>query len=97
VRKIYNPQSDAATDSSLILPGNRGFYEAVQTERGRHNFVLRVPGANAFTLAAFLAAADAMDPDSLSAVLPGLRDENTQAGAWVNLAQVRLKAAAAKQ
>ena len=44
VRRTFNPRSDANSDSSLILPGNRGFYEAVQGERGRHNFGLRVPG-----------------------------------------------------
>ena len=78
-------------DSSLILPGNRGFYEAVQTQRGRHNFGLHVPGVNAFTLTAFLAAADAKDYERLSAAILGLRDETTQAAAWVTLAQLRLK------
>ena len=96
VRRNFSPKSDAATDSSLILPGNRGFYEAVQTPRGRRNFGLRVPGVSAFTLAAFLAAAGAHDPDRLTAALLGLRDETTQAAAWVNLAKIRLKAAAAK-
>ena len=81
----------ATTDSSLILPGNRGFYEAVQTQRGRHNFGLHVPGVDAFTLTAFLAAADAKDYERLSAAILGLRDETTQAAAWVTLAQLRLK------
>jgi hypothetical protein len=91
-RRTYTPNSTAG-DSSLIMAGNRGFYEAVQTERGRHNFTLRAPGADIFTMADFLAAATAVDPDRLSAVFPGLHDENTQAAAWVRLAQVRLKSA----
>ncbi len=91
-RRTYTPNSTAG-DSSLIMAGNRGFYEAVQSERGRHNFTLRAPGADAFTMADFLAAAAAVDPDRLSAVFPGLHDENTQAAAWVKLAQVRLKSA----
>jgi hypothetical protein len=81
----------ATSDSSLILPGNRGFYEAVQTQRGRHNFGLHVPGVDAFTLTAFLAAADAKDYERLSAAILGLRDETTQAAAWITLAQARLK------
>ena len=83
--------SRATSDSSLILPGNRGFYEAVQTQRGRHNFGLHVPGVDAFTLTAFLAAADPKDYERLSAAILGLRDETTQAAAWVTLAQLRLK------
>ena len=83
--------SRATSDSSLILPGNRGFYEAVQTQRGRRNFGLHVPGVDAFTLAAFLAAADPKDYERLSAAILGLRDETTQAAAWVTLAQLRLK------
>jgi hypothetical protein len=75
------------------MTGNRGFYEAVQTERGRQNFVLRVPGVDAFTISAYLAAASGIDPDSLGAILTSLNDENTQASAWVTLAEVRLKSA----
>jgi hypothetical protein len=81
----------ATSDSSLILPGTRGFYEAVQTQRGRRNFGLHVPGVDAFTLQAFLAAADPRDYERLSAAILGLRDEATQAAAWVTLAQRRLK------
>lgn len=84
-------RSANANDSLLIMTGNRGFYEAVQTERGRHNFVLRLPGVDAFTLSAFLAAAAAIDSDRLGAILTSLNDENTQASAWVTLAEVRLK------
>jgi hypothetical protein len=83
--------SRATSDSSLILPGNRGFYEAVQTQRGRHNFGLQVPGVDAFTLTAFLAAADPKNYERLTAAILGLRDETTQAAAWVTLAQLRLK------
>jgi hypothetical protein len=81
----------ATSDSSLILPGNRGFYEAVQTQRGRRNFGLHVPAVDAFTLTAFLAAADPKDYERLSTAILGLRDETTQAAAWVTLAQRRLK------
>jgi hypothetical protein len=93
VRRTYSPGSSTGTDSALILAGRGGLYEAVQTERGRQNFVLRAPRADAFSLAAFLGAAAAVDPDRLAAIILGLRDENTQAGAWVELAEVRLKEA----
>jgi hypothetical protein len=86
VRKTYN-------DSATILAGRRGFYEAVQTERGRTNFPLRAPGVDAYSIAAFLPAAAALDPDRLGAIIAGLRDENTQAAAWVKLAGVRLATA----
>uniref|UniRef100_Q01PG6 Uncharacterized protein n=1 Tax=Solibacter usitatus (strain Ellin6076) TaxID=234267 RepID=Q01PG6_SOLUE len=79
------------------MTGNRGFYEAVQTERGRQNFVLRVPGVDAFTLSGFLGAAVGVDVDRLGAILTSLNDENTQAAAWVTLAEVRLKAARGHQ
>jgi hypothetical protein len=91
VRRTFN--SGSGSDSSLIATGNRGFYEAVQTERGRHNFVLRTPGVDAFSLSAFLSAAGAIDPDRLGAILTSLKDENTQAASWVKLAEVRLRAA----
>ncbi len=92
-RGKFDPTSvrRTANDSSLILPGNRGFNEAVQTQRGRHNFGLHVPGVDTFTLAAFLAAAGPPDYERLSAAILGLRDETTQAAAWVTLAQLRLK------
>jgi hypothetical protein len=91
VRRTFNPRSDANSDSALILPGHRGFYEAVQGERGRHNFGLRVPGVDAFTLTTFLASAGQLDPDRMAAALLGLRDETTQSAAWVSLAALRLK------
>jgi hypothetical protein len=74
-----------------LRAGNRGFYEAVQGQRGRHNFGLRVPGVNAFTLTAFLAASGPLDSDRMGAALLALRDETTQAAAWVKLAEVRLR------
>ncbi len=95
-RRTFNPRSDANSDSSLILPGNRGFYEAVQGQRGRHNFGLRVPAVNAFTLMGFLASSVPLDPDRTGAAVLGLRDETTQAAAWVSLAALRLKMAGAK-
>ena len=51
------------------------------------------PDYDAFTISAFLAVAAAIDPDRLGAILTSLNDENTQASAWVTLAEVRLKAA----
>ncbi|MEO8369496.1 MAG: hypothetical protein ABI806_09860 [Candidatus Solibacter sp.] len=91
VRRAFNPRSDGASDSSLILPGNRGFYEAVQTQRGRHNFGLRVAGVRVFTLNGLLAAAGGIDPDRLSAAILAVRDETTQSAAWVTLAAMRLR------
>ncbi len=66
-RRTFN--SSSGTDSALILAGNRGFFEAVQTERGRQNFGLHAPGADTFSLAAFLAAAGGVDPDRLGAII----------------------------
>ena len=93
-RRIFN--SGGGSDSSFVMAGSRGFYEAIQLPRGRQNFPLRAPGADAFSIAAFLPAAAAIDRDRLGAIVTGLRDENIQAGAWVKLAEVRLKASAAK-
>jgi len=82
-----------ATDEQTAswLKSERSVYEAVQGERGRHNFGLRVPGVNAFTLTGFLASAGALDPDRTAAAVLGLRDETTQSAAWVSLAALRLK------
>jgi hypothetical protein len=91
VRRIYNSKSDGSTDSSLILPGNRGFYEAVQTQRGRRNFGLRVPGVGVFSLPALLANANGIDPGRLEAAVMGVRDETTQSAAWISLAALRLR------
>jgi len=91
VRRVFNPKSDGSSDSSLILPGNRGFYEAVQTQRGRHNFGLRAPGVSVFTLNGLLSAAGGIDPDRLSAAILAVRDETTQSAAWVTLAAMRLR------
>ena len=91
VRRIFNPRSDGTSDSSLILSGNRGFYEAVQSQRGRHNFGLKVSNVTALSLDAFLADATKLDPDRLAAAIQALRDETTLAAAWVRLAEVRLR------
>jgi hypothetical protein len=90
VRRIYNPKADSATDSALVLPSSRGFYEAVETERGRHNFTLRVPGVDSFNMAQFLQHADRVEWARVAAVLTGLRDENMQVNSLVDLAGVRL-------
>jgi hypothetical protein len=73
------------------LAGNRGFYEAVQSQRGRHNFGLKVSSVSAFTLDAFLADATKLDSDRLAATIQALRDETTLAAAWVRLAELRLR------
>jgi hypothetical protein len=93
--KIYNNDArvDTSTDSSLILAGTRGMYEAVETERGRHNFSLKMTGVSALNLANVLMAAGAVDPGRLEAPILGLRDENTRAGALVRLGDVRIRAA----
>jgi hypothetical protein len=98
-RRLYNKDSgvDSNSDSSLILAGTRGFYEAVQTELGRHNFMLKAPGVAAFNIGNFLTAAAAVDPGRLEAAILGLRDENTRAGALARLGAVRIKAAKAEQ
>jgi hypothetical protein len=92
VRRTFNSN---AGDSALVMAGNRGFYEAVQTERGRQNFVLRIPGVDAFTLIAFVAGTAGVDPDRVSAILSSLNDENTRAAGLVALAGARLRAARA--
>jgi hypothetical protein len=96
-RQIFNKDSgvDSTTDSSLILAGTRGMYEAVQTERGRHNFVLKVPGVSALNLASFLMAAGSIDPARLEAAILSLRDENTRAQALVRIGDLRIRAAKA--
>jgi hypothetical protein len=91
VRRVFNSKSDGSSDSSLILPGNRGFYEAVQTQRGRRNFGLRVPGVGVFTLQGLIAGAGGIDAGRLEAAVMSVRDETTQAAAWVSLASVRLR------
>jgi hypothetical protein len=97
-RQIYIKDAgvDASTDSSLILAGTRGMYEAVQTERGRHNFTLKAPAVSAFNLASFLMAAATVDPGRLEAPILGLRDETTRAAALVRLGAVRVQAAKAR-
>ena len=90
-RRIYNPKADVSTDSSLVLPGSRAFYEAVQLEKGRHNFPLRVPSVTAYSLAAFLQRAGALDPARLEALILSLRDENRQVNSLLVLAALRLK------
>jgi len=91
VRRVFNPKSDGSSDSSLILPGNRGFYEAVQTQRGRRNIGLRVPGVSVFTLHALIAGAIGIDPGRLEAAVMSVRDETTQSAAWISLASLRLR------
>lgn len=91
-RVRFNPRSRiTSTDSPFILPGRQGFYEAVATEHGRHNFTLRVAGANSFSMASVIAGAGAAEPARLEAVLLGLLDESLKANSLVGLAALRLK------
>jgi hypothetical protein len=93
-RGKFDPRATrASTDSPLILAGPRGLYEAVQTGRGRRNFVLKAPGVTALDIGNFLLAASSIEPERLESVILGLRDENTRAGALVRLAEVRIRAA----
>jgi hypothetical protein len=98
-RRIYTRSTgvDSNSDSSLILPGAHGLYEAVQTERGRRNFVLKAPGPPALDLRTFLSAAAGLDPGRLEAAILGLRDENTRAAALVRLGETRIRSARAQR
>jgi hypothetical protein len=83
----------ASSDSSLILTGKRGFHEAVQTQIHRHTFTLKLAGAEALNVGDFLMAAGSIDPGMLEALILGLKDENTRAGALVRLGRSRIHAA----
>ena len=93
--RIFNKDTsvDTSTDSSLILAGTRGLYEAVQTQRGRRNFPLKLPGVTALNLANFVMSAAKIDPGLLEAAILGLRDENTRAGGLVRLGALRIRTA----
>jgi hypothetical protein len=93
-RGKFDPRATrSATDSPLILAGPRGLYEAVQTGHGRRNFVLKVPGVTALNIGNFLLGTTTIEPERLEAVILGLKDENTRAGALVKLAQLRIRLA----
>ena len=91
LRKIYNPKADTSTDSALVLPGGHAFSEAVQLEKGRQNFPLKVPGVTVYSLAAFLESAKGADPARLEALILGLRDENRLVQSLLTLAGMRLR------
>ena len=91
VRAIYTGAADATTDAALILFGRRGLYEAVDTGIGRHNFALRISGADAFSLPTVVRHGAAIDLKRLEAVLLGLHDETRLAEALNALAAARLK------
>ena len=93
-RRRYSAGLDSSSDTALILGGPRGFYEAVDMVKGRRNFPLRVAGAATFGIVEFLGTAAALEPVRLEASLLGLRSETLRAAALVQLASVRLKAAA---
>jgi hypothetical protein len=98
-RQIYNSdvRVDASSDSSLILPGARGMYEAVQTERGRHNFTLKAPGVAGFDMRSFLVGADGLEPGRLEAAILGLRDETMRAASLEALSVMRTRAAKSRK
>jgi hypothetical protein len=97
VHRVYNNNTrvDSNTDASLIIAGSRGMYEAVQTERGRHNFMLKVPGVSAMNLASFIMMAGKVDPDRLLAPILGIKDDTTRAAALVRLGDLRIRTAKA--
>jgi len=95
VRRTFNPNATTSSDTALILPNANGFFEAVQTVRGRHNFTLRAPGLVAFKIVDFLSAANGVDPGRLEAAILELKDENTRMAALVRLGDVRIKGAKA--
>jgi hypothetical protein len=97
VRRVYTNDTrvDTNTDASLIIAGSHGMYEAVQTERGRHNFTLKVPGVSAMNLPSFIMSAGKLDPDRLLAPILGIRDDTTRAAALVRLGDLRIKVARA--
>src|SRR5439155_26008809 len=90
VRKIYSGSSDSSTDSALVLFSRQGLYEVVNSGRGRHNFILKAPGAETFTLHALLRHAAGIDPLRLESIILGIRDENQMAKALNALAALRL-------
>jgi hypothetical protein len=95
VRRTFSPNATTGSDSALILPSVHGFFEAVETVRGRHNFTLRAPGVATFQLKDFISAAKGVEPARLEAGILELKDENTRAGALVRLADFRIKTAKA--
>jgi hypothetical protein len=90
VRKIYTGGSGSGTDSPLILHSRYGLYEIVDSGQARHRFTLHVAGADAFSLAAAVRNAAAVDPARLEAIVVALRDENQIAKALNALADLRL-------
>jgi hypothetical protein len=93
VRRTYNPDRTSFSDSMLILPSARGFTEAVETVRGRHNFTLRAPIPAVFSIADLISAATVVEPGRLESAILELRDENTRASALARLADLKLKLA----
>jgi hypothetical protein len=87
-----NLKADLGTDSPLILFNRRGLCEVVDTGQHRYTFRLKVPGADALSLAAMLPLARGVDPARLEAVIVGLRDETQMVFAMNALAAERLKA-----
>jgi hypothetical protein len=91
VRLSYRGPVAFASDSSLILFGNRGLYEVIDGGLGRHNFHLNVPGVTALSLPALVTMATAVDGQRLETIILDLRDETSLAAALNGLVEMRLK------
>jgi hypothetical protein len=91
VRLSYRGPVAFASDSSLILFGNRGLYEVIDGGLGRHNFHLNVPGVTALSLPALVTMATAVDGQRIETIILDLRDETSLAAALNALVEMRLK------
>lgn len=76
---------------AAILFNRRGLAEAISAPANRHRYVLRVPGATAFTLPDFLRAAKTLDHARLEAAVLSLKGETPQADGLIALAELRLR------
>ncbi|MBZ5585401.1 MAG: hypothetical protein LAQ30_25000 [Acidobacteriia bacterium] len=92
IRAAYSGRVDTSTDSALIVCGSRGAYETVDATTERRSFPLRAPGADAFTLPAFLRKIrGAPDYARLEAHVLSVREETQLAVALAALAEVRFR------
>lgn len=76
---------------AVTLFNRRGLAEVIAAPAGRHRYVLRVPGAAAFTLPEFLRAAKALDHARLEGAVLSLKGETQLADGLIALAELRLR------
>jgi hypothetical protein len=75
----------------LILANNRCVCEVVDTLRGRHTFMLNVPGVAGVGLPRLLQQGPRqMNVERVEGMLVEIRDENLQSSALTGLAAMRL-------